>query len=550
MSRTSRASAVAFPLLGLLLVLHGLLFFPMRVDDAFILLRYAENLAAGHGPVFNVGERVEGFTSPAMVVVEAAFLRLGVEPLLAVKVLGLLWGLVLLWATMALARELYDSPWARIVAGLLVALHTGVAVACVNGLETAPFAALVALGLYFHVRARSARDEGAAGLALALAMLFRPEGGLPLVFVGVSALWRWRREPDRWRRWVAFALPALVLVVPVYLAKAAWFGSFTPNTLLAKVPRAELGARLASGLSYLARYGTTHHGYLALLGLWLLAFKADRRFRFLAVLATVWVGYIASVGGDWIPHARFLIPLVPIASVAIATALVFLWRVLGERLREAVRAPVRVGLVLLASAAVLPAALLQSQEVLDQVQLDTLASLQAREPMGAWLTSVGGQGASVAMLDVGAVAYRSGLRIIDTGGLTDKRVARVMHDSRGVYQGHLFFPDSEGAARIAQVVLGDRPSFLVLLLNGEFPYLLEDAQRPAGMPPVSMRVAYRQDQAILLSPGFGEDYEYLCHVPSQPSGYGWVWHYNVFVRKGVSLAQRPRTDAEGFTYCF
>src|SRR5206468_3388663 len=30
------------------------------VDDAFIQFRYAANLAAGHGPVFNPGERIEG----------------------------------------------------------------------------------------------------------------------------------------------------------------------------------------------------------------------------------------------------------------------------------------------------------------------------------------------------------------------------------------------------------------------------------------------------------------------------------------------------------
>jgi len=547
MSRASRASTLAFPLLGLLLVVHGLLFFPMRVDDAFILLRYAENLAAGHGPVFNVGERVEGFTSPAMVGLEAAFLRLGVEPLLAVKVLGLLAGLVLLWATLALARELSDSPWARVLAGLLVALHTGVAMACVNGLETAPFAAFVALGLFFHVRGQSARDEGAAGLALALAMLFRPEGGLPLVSVGLSSLWRWREAPDRWRRWGSFALPPLVLVVPLYLAKAAWFGSFTPNTLLAKVPREELGARLASGLSYLAEYGTAHYGYLALLALWVLAFKADRRFRFLALLATVWTGYIVSVGGDWIPHARFFVPLVPLAAVATATAFVFLWRMFGERLREETRTPARVGLALLVGVAVLPAALLQSQEVLDRVQEDTAASLRAREPLGTWLSSVAGQGASVALLDVGAVAYGSGLRVIDTGGLTDARIARVLHDSHGYYQSHLFFPDKASSDRIAEVVLGDRPSFVVVLLNGEFPLLLEEAE--AGRSRFGMRVAYRQDEALMMASGF-EDYEYLCQVVSQPTPVGWYWHYNVFVRKDVSLAQRPRPDAEGSTRCF
>ena len=34
-------------------------------DDAYITLRTVENLLAGHGPVWNVGERVQTYTHPA-----------------------------------------------------------------------------------------------------------------------------------------------------------------------------------------------------------------------------------------------------------------------------------------------------------------------------------------------------------------------------------------------------------------------------------------------------------------------------------------------------
>src|SRR5258705_13457786 len=47
------------------------------IDDAFINLRFAENLAAGLGPVFNAGERVEGYTTPAWVFLLAGLHRLG-----------------------------------------------------------------------------------------------------------------------------------------------------------------------------------------------------------------------------------------------------------------------------------------------------------------------------------------------------------------------------------------------------------------------------------------------------------------------------------------
>src|ERR1700726_453708 len=46
-----------------LLVSLGRLFGAGLVDDAYIFLRYAENLARGVGAVFNEGERVEGFSS-------------------------------------------------------------------------------------------------------------------------------------------------------------------------------------------------------------------------------------------------------------------------------------------------------------------------------------------------------------------------------------------------------------------------------------------------------------------------------------------------------
>ena len=56
------------PYLPLLLTCLGLLGVQLSYglcpqDDAFISFRYAENFAQGNGLVYNVGERVEGFTN-------------------------------------------------------------------------------------------------------------------------------------------------------------------------------------------------------------------------------------------------------------------------------------------------------------------------------------------------------------------------------------------------------------------------------------------------------------------------------------------------------
>jgi len=47
-------------------------------DDAFISFRYARNLVEGHGLVFNLGERVEGYTNLLWTLWIAVGLRLGV----------------------------------------------------------------------------------------------------------------------------------------------------------------------------------------------------------------------------------------------------------------------------------------------------------------------------------------------------------------------------------------------------------------------------------------------------------------------------------------
>ena len=67
-SRVWRLGAVA----GTLAVsfLHQLMFATLA-DDAFISFRYSQHLAEGHGLVFNVGEKVEGYSNFLWVVLVA-----------------------------------------------------------------------------------------------------------------------------------------------------------------------------------------------------------------------------------------------------------------------------------------------------------------------------------------------------------------------------------------------------------------------------------------------------------------------------------------------
>src|SRR5262245_49425496 len=89
-----------------------------RIDDAFIAYRYSDNLVHGHGLVYNVGDRVEGFTSLAWVVLLAVGMAFGftapaVSHLLAV-VCGAL-ALVLSYRYAALTLE-PERRWIAVLA--------------------------------------------------------------------------------------------------------------------------------------------------------------------------------------------------------------------------------------------------------------------------------------------------------------------------------------------------------------------------------------------------------------------------------------------------
>ena len=67
------------PLLAILVRLLVYFIVPHTYEDAFITFRYAENLAAGDGLVYNIGERVYGSTAPLFAIIMAMFKTLGLS---------------------------------------------------------------------------------------------------------------------------------------------------------------------------------------------------------------------------------------------------------------------------------------------------------------------------------------------------------------------------------------------------------------------------------------------------------------------------------------
>ncbi|HSJ14322.1 MAG TPA: hypothetical protein VK939_07895, partial [Longimicrobiales bacterium] len=232
------------------------------IDDTYIFLRYARNIAEGYGPVFNTGERVEGYTSPLWLAV------LTVPALLSAN--------LPLWALLSggLAGALTIALVARtggFRAGLLgaafLATHPPLVYWSFSGMDTVPAAGLVLATLLAAERGRLLL----AGTLLGLAVLARPDAAWCLPAVAGLVIWRlgWRAAlRQSWQ----VALPAAALVLTHLAWRIHYYGEWLPNTALAKagVP---LSLLIGSGAAYVARALVA---YAPLVALALLA----RRYQF------------------------------------------------------------------------------------------------------------------------------------------------------------------------------------------------------------------------------------------------------------------------------
>lgn len=315
--------------LGLVLLIVALFWFegwrqPPQVDDAYISYRYARNLAAGHGLVYNVGEWVEGYSNLLWTLLLAVGIGLGLQATDVAHGLGLASGTAALLVAFAYASAgiVRSRRWIAALAPGLVLAWIGFPVWTLSGLETPLFAALVACAL-----AAEARGRLGLGTAAALvATLTRPEGPLlAAVILGVNAL---RGAPQGRRR--AFAWAAVFAVGLALLTgfRMYYYGSLVPNTFYAKA-----GHNVwVHGVGDLGRF--LFSGVLPLLVPAVWAVRRDRACQVGALWAVAMGLYIISVGGDVFPHHRFWVPVYLVVAVFAARALILQRELKASMIRE------------------------------------------------------------------------------------------------------------------------------------------------------------------------------------------------------------------------
>jgi arabinofuranosyltransferase len=301
-------------------------------DDAMISMRYAHNLAQGHGLVWNPGEPpVEGYTNLLWTLWMAAVHELRVplsKTSLAMMISGALLLLVQLRIVAATARNLTGvrRSWAGLFAVLLTAFSFSLVYWTLRGMEVGLLACLTSgatlLALRFQDERRPALLAG-LGLCLACLVLTRDDA---ITIAAVLAVYAVAMAPGRRALAAGVLLAALALPKGLHLAfRWSLYGDLLPNTYYLKLGGSSLADRISRGLLTFGSVATQHlFPLLAAGGLLLLGLRHRRepalqsKLLLLAALVAGQSAYSIYVGGDAWEYMRMANRYVAVALPALA----------------------------------------------------------------------------------------------------------------------------------------------------------------------------------------------------------------------------------------
>ncbi|MFK7930787.1 MAG: hypothetical protein AB8H79_21570 [Myxococcota bacterium] len=284
-------------------------------DDAYVTLRSVDLTWQGYGPVYNIDERVQGYTHPLWFGVLLLTYGLTGNPWLA----AFLPALAATGLTLALVVLAFrDRPWRALVAlGGLTAARAFLEYST-SGLENPLthlcLAGIVAARLQWPGTLRLFAVAALTGIAL----VNRLDSAVLVVPLFVATLIQ-----DWDRGWPRVLASGVIVALPLAvweLFSLVYYGVPVPNTAYAKLATGlPIGAKISMGSTYLTHY-IVHDptGALliavAMIGTLLAGHKATRP-QIIAIL--LYLAYILWIGGDFMA-GRFLAAPALLAAMVIA----------------------------------------------------------------------------------------------------------------------------------------------------------------------------------------------------------------------------------------
>lgn len=304
--------------------------FYVLFDDAMISMRYAYNLAHGLGPVWNAGERVEGFTNPLWVGF-MALVHLFPIPLSQTSLVIQISGALLLAATLYFVKRIVEYFTSDLLAMLAAVAFTAFYAPLISwdllGMEVS-LLGLILTAVIWLILKNGERFSPWIYILLAVSTLVRFDMAVPYLVV-LTILFIVQK--DHRKQHLLWGLGLLILFLGGQtLARHAYYGEWLPNTYYLKVTGWPFSLRILRGLYALVLFIYYSNWMLFLLPLTLFFFRRDWKMTLLFAVIIGQLAYSVYVGGDaWEDHGganRYIAIAIPLFFA------LFAWSV--EELRQ------------------------------------------------------------------------------------------------------------------------------------------------------------------------------------------------------------------------
>ncbi|MFX0168811.1 MAG: hypothetical protein ACFE89_05550 [Candidatus Hodarchaeota archaeon] len=299
------------------------------LEDGYIMLRYARNIAYGFGVVYNPGDApVWGCTSMLTTVTLAAMIRAGLVPEMASAVLGIITGISLIVLVFCIERKILGLGTFPSVASCCILAISQLVSLALMGFDVLLFTFMMTLlfgvSLWAVLGSRS-KNPGvplpALSVVAILLSLTRPEGALVSVSTLVVVMWL-RRDLSRLMFFLRVILPYIVVIALFYTWTIFYFGWPLPNPFYVKTGDLLI---YPSAILVLGFFMLHYIAPITIVALWI--HSVDRQvYRSLFILTIPALLYtLAYFAINQIQNIelRFQFPTLPILLIYFAQALAF-----------------------------------------------------------------------------------------------------------------------------------------------------------------------------------------------------------------------------------
>ena len=394
-------------------------------DDPFITYRFAQNLSAGIGFVYNQGEHILSTTTPLFAIILAFFGKLWLDIPLLAKLIG-----ALSIATGGVSFWELGKTWRTPMVGWggLLLYPTFPLFLITMGSETPLFLAFILGGFVMYAK----HHYGWSAFLITLAILTRSDGVLAGIILGGHYIWKnrnkiqdhnfWREQPWLWIG------GCLGLLLAWFIFATIYFGSPLPVTLATKQAQGQMAISqlFAPGLFRVAGWFTGSFYFwvefgLLIIGIVYSGFRKQRWFLIWAWTGLYFLAYhLLGVPGYFWYYA----PLVPGWVVGIGLGLAFFMdeRLLDRFSKSTLWSRISLVLVGLLFTSLFVSQVYRAQNVGQRLDHRYLIY----QAVGKWFAENTSADAYVGALEVGIIGYFGQRRMLDFAGLIQPDVADQM----------------------------------------------------------------------------------------------------------------------------